>query len=55
MVLSWTSCLSCPARSNRASGFEGTDQGLGRFRYLAWAINRGVIDLSERGFFIGDQ
>ena len=55
MVLAWTGCLSCPARSNRASGFISADQGLGRFRHLARAINRGVIDLNERGFPIGDQ
>ena len=55
MVHSWTGCLSCPVRFNRASGFASADQGLGRFRYLARAINRGVINLNERGFSISDQ
>ena len=55
MVLSWTGCHSCSVRSNRASGFANADQGLGRFRHLTRAINRGVINLSERGFSISDQ
>ena len=54
MVLAWTGCLSCPAQSNRASGFVSADQGLGRFRHLARAVNRDVIDLNDRGFPIGD-